>query len=78
LAAFPAGGADGDRMRRLLDRGVTRYGDLGAALASSGSEAEVRTAVDSLSRLLPDLPAAARGSLAPSLERLQALLQTAR
>jgi tetratricopeptide (TPR) repeat protein/energy-coupling factor transporter ATP-binding protein EcfA2 len=78
LAAFPANGPEGDQARRLLDRAIRRYGDATVSLSANGSVADAQTAVDTLSRVLPQLPAAERTRLAPALEQLRRRLPASR
>jgi tetratricopeptide (TPR) repeat protein len=60
--------------RRLLSRAVGLYESLAGRMASSGSPAELRFALDNLGRVLPALPEPERGSLTRSHQQLTVAL----
>lgn len=78
LAAFPAGRPGGDRARRLLERAAGRYAQVARSIAADGSSDEARLAFDSLSGLLPDLPAATARALSAAHDDLRRRIATGR
>jgi tetratricopeptide (TPR) repeat protein len=78
LAAFPGGGAASSEARRLLDRALDRYREVGLALAEGGSLADARTALDNLTAVEPQLPEGLRPRLSESLRRLRQRIDAGR
>ena len=71
LAEFPGSRAEVVRARELLARAVSAYADMAARIVASGSRPDAQMALDHLSRVLPELPEAARASLTASYQQLQ-------
>jgi tetratricopeptide (TPR) repeat protein len=71
LAAFPGVGAGSREAGALLSRAVGLYATVASEVARSGSPAAVQEALDTMDRLLPDLPASDQDRMRIVRERLR-------
>jgi tetratricopeptide (TPR) repeat protein len=71
LAVFPSESENPARANQLLARAARVYAEVAAAVAASGSRADVQNAFDNLSRVIPAVPEPERGRLVAASEQLQ-------
>ena len=71
LATFAKSPQSAQRGGPLLARGISAYASIAQAAAASGSEGEVRMALETVNRILPYIPQSDRGPLNEARQQLQ-------
>ena len=74
LAAFSQSAAAGPEAGAFLSRAVGAYATVAGEIAATGSKADARAALDTITRMLPSIPERERSSLTDASRRLTSTL----
>ena len=74
LAAFSQSAAAGPEAAAFLSRAVDAYATVAGEIAATGSKADARAALDTITRMLPSIPERERSSLTDASRRLTSTL----